>query len=215
VTIADLFRVGCFFPFPDQWIRKMHDHTIGACVKADTDRRFTPFEERISMSEKVALPSLSLPKQKTHWTVSVVIVAGVLLLILGAALYAVLQRQQAAEEAFAKAAADRAALVQAEIEKTKAETARAIAEAKKKEAETAAAIQAASQQKKAAQPVTDEEGQKKTAPVKKKGSHHGGAKVASKGASAPAAAAAAPAPAKPAPSSKASKDIDDLLRGLK
>jgi len=167
------------------------------------------------MGDKVALPSLNLPKQKTHWTVSVVIVAGVLLLILGAALYAVLQRQQKAEEAFAKAAADRAALVKAETEKAKAEAERAVAETKKKEAETAAS-NAAAQQKKVAQasPATDDDGVKKAA--KKKSSHHGGgSKVASKGGTTSAMPAQAATPSRPAPSSKASKDIDDLLRGLK
>jgi colicin import membrane protein len=165
------------------------------------------------MGDKVALPSLSLPKQKTHWTVSVVVVAGVLLLILGAALYAVLQRQQRAEEAFAKAAMDRADLVKAETEKAKAEAARAVAETRKKEAETAASL-AAAQQKKVVQSSvgSEDDGAKKAA--KKKSSHHGGSKVASKSAT-PAVPAQAPVSSRPPPSTKASKDIDDLLRGLK
>ena len=84
------------------------------------------------MGDKVALPSLSLPKQKTHWSVGVVIAASVMLLILVAAFYAVLQRQKAGEEAYAKRQADHAAAIKAETEKAKAEAERAVAEAKMK-----------------------------------------------------------------------------------
>jgi colicin import membrane protein len=160
------------------------------------------------MGDKVALPSLSLPKQRTHWSVGVVIAAGVLLLFLGAALYAVLQRQQAREEAYAKRQADQAALVKAETEKAKAEAAKAAAEAKKKEAEAAASSAAAAQSKAAQANRASEESSKKSS--KKKSTRKPGGKAVA--ASSPAAAAPA-APAKP--TSKASKDIDDLLRGFK
>jgi len=50
------FSRRCFFPFPDQWIQK-NARSYNWCLREATpDRRFTPFEERISMSEKVALP---------------------------------------------------------------------------------------------------------------------------------------------------------------
>jgi colicin import membrane protein len=163
------------------------------------------------MGDKVALPSLSLPKQRTHWTVGVVIAAGVLLLILGAALYAVLQRQQAAEEAYAKREADRAAMIKAETEKAKAEAEKAVAEAKKKEAEAAASNAAAAQSKAALANSASEDASKNKFANKKKPPKKAAGKPVT-AASAPAAATPA-APAKPA--SKASKDIDDLLRGFK
>jgi len=121
------------------------------------------------MGDKVALPSLSLPKQRTHWSVGVVIAAGVLLLILGAALYAVLQRQQAAEEAYAKREADHAAMIKAETEKVKAETEKASAEAKKKEAEAAASNAAAAQSKAAQASGAGDDASKNKSGNKKKG----------------------------------------------
>jgi cytoskeletal protein RodZ len=162
------------------------------------------------MGDKVALPSLSLPKQRTHWSVGVVIAAGVLLLILGAALYAVLQRQQAAEEAYAKREADHAAMIKAETEKVKAETEKASAEAKKKEAEAAASNAAAAQSKAAQASGAGDDASKNKSGNKKKGTK----KASGKTTAATGPAAAAPvAPAKP--TTKASKDIDDLLKGFK
>jgi cytoskeletal protein RodZ len=161
------------------------------------------------MGDKVALPSLSLPKQRTHWSVGVVIAGAVLLMILGAALYAVLQRQQAAEEAYAKREADRAAMVKAETEKARAEADRAVAETKKKEAE-AAASNAAVAQSKASQSNTSSDDASKNKAGKKK---------STKKASGKTTAASGPAPATPAApakqTTKASKDIDDLLKGFK
>jgi hypothetical protein len=162
------------------------------------------------MGDKVALPSLSLPKQRTHWSVGVVIAAGVLLLILGAALYAVLQRQQAAEEAYAKREADHAAMIKAETEKAKAEAERAHAEAKKKEAEAAASNAAVAQSKAAQASGAGDEASKNKSSSKKKGAKKTSGKTTA--ASGPATATPA-APAKPA--TKASKDIDDLLKGFK
>jgi cytoskeletal protein RodZ len=164
------------------------------------------------MSERVALPSLSLPKQRTHWSVGVVVAAGVLFLIMCGALYMVMQRQQAQEDAFAKRQADRKAELQAETEKAKAETQRAVAEAKKKEAETAAAAAAAAAQKKAAIVSPEDDAAK----AKKKASKKGTGKVAKGGVATPATPATPGAtPPKGAPSPKASKDIDDLLKSFK
>jgi len=81
------------------------------------------------MGEKVALPSLSLPKQRTHWSVFVVVAASVLFLIMCGALYMVLQRQQAAEDAFAKRQADHAAGLRAKAEAERAAAERAAADA--------------------------------------------------------------------------------------
>jgi hypothetical protein len=164
-----------------------------------------------SMGDKVALPSLSLPKQRTHWSVGVVIAATVLLIILGAALYAVLQRQQAAEEAYAKREADRAALVKAETEKAKAEAERAVAETKKKEAEAAASNAATAQSKAAQANNTGDDAAKKA--NKKKSAKKGSSSSPKVTATGPGPATPAPAP--PKQTSKASKDIDDLLRGFK
>ncbi len=164
------------------------------------------------MGSKVALPSLSLPKQRTHWSVGVVIAAGVLFVIMGGTLYAVMQRQQAAEEAYAKRQSDRAAELKAEAEKAKSEAERAVAEAKRKEAENAAALALAAAQKKNP-PASTEDEQAKAA--KKKAAHKGGGGKTAKVGS-PAAAPGAPAVVTPAkPTTKASKDIDDLLKGFK
>jgi hypothetical protein len=178
------------------------------------------------MGDKVALPSLSLPKQKTHWTVGVVIAAGVLFLVLGAAFYWVLRSRQAEADAYAKRESDHLARVIAETEKVQAEKARAdseraASEAKKKEvdAEGMAAQRKASANANAnananVNTSANEGGKKKSG-----GGHkNGGAKVS--GSSKPGAAAAPAAPATPAPpppkeKSKASKDIDDLLRSFK
>jgi hypothetical protein len=168
------------------------------------------------MGDKVALPSLSLPKQRTHWSVHVVIAASVLFLVMCGALYLVLQRQQAAEDAFAKRQADRAAELKAETEKAKAEASLAAAEAKKKEAETAAAAAAATAAKKAAAAAAasgDDEAAKAKKKVAKKG---GGGKGAKPGAATAALPGAPTPPAAPTKQqSKASKDIDDLLKGFK
>ena len=162
------------------------------------------------MGDKVALPSLSLPKQRTHWSVGVAIAAGVLLLILGAALYAVLQRQQAAEEAYAKREADHAAMIKAETEKAKAEAERAQAETKKKEAEAAASNAAVAQSKAAlANGASDDASKNKLGNKKKIIKRASGKTTAASG-----TATATPA-APPKPPTKASKDIDDLLKGFK
>lgn len=167
------------------------------------------------MGEKVALPSLSLPKQKTHWSVFVVVAASVLFLIMCGALYMVMQRQQAQEEAFAKRQADRAAELRAETEKVKAETERAAAEAKRKEAEAAAAAALAAAQKKAAAveaaAAADRDARKRGAGGAKKPG-----KAVAKAGPTPAQGAPAAAPAAPVKQqTKASKDIDDLLRSFK
>jgi cytoskeletal protein RodZ len=162
------------------------------------------------MGDKVALPSLSLPKQRTHWSVGVVIAGGVLLVILVAAFYAVLQNRQANEDAYAKRQAEKEAMVRAETEKAKAEAERAVAETKKKEAETAAS-NAATAQSKAAQANTSDDAAKKA--NKKKGAKKVSGKTTT-AASAPGPSPVAPPPPVK-PSSKASKDIDDLLRGFK
>lgn len=169
-------------------------------------------EEKDPMSDRVALPSLSLPKQRTHWSVFVVIAASVLFLIMCGALYLVLQRQQAQEEAYAKRQSDRATEIKMETEKVKAETEHATAEAKRKEAEAAAAAATAAAQKKAAAAAAEDEAAKA---ARRKGAKKGGGGKVAKGV-APAAAPGAPAAATPAkPTTKASKDIDDLLKSFK
>ena len=161
------------------------------------------------MGDKVALPSLSLPKQRTHWSVGVVIAGGVLLIILGAAFYTVQVRQREAEEAFAKRQADQTAMIRAEADKAKAEAERASAEAKRKEAE-ALASNAAAAQSKAAQANAGDDASKNKSGKKKTTKKAGGKPTTT--ASGPVAAPPG-APAKPA--TKASKDIDDLLKGFK
>ncbi len=187
--------------------------TIGACANGNTDCKFSTWKEKDLMGDKVALPSLSLPKQKTHWSVGVAVAAATLFLFLCAALYAVLQRQQAAEEAFAKRQADRAAMIKAETEKAKAETDRAVAEAKKKEAETAAAAAAAAAARSKPALASAGESSSKSKSSKRRSAHKGGKTSAS---SEPSLGSAPKAQSpKAQPSSKASKDIDDLLRGFK
>jgi uncharacterized small protein (DUF1192 family) len=152
--------------------------------------------------------------------VGVVIAAGVLFFALGAAFYAVLKNRQAESDALAKREADRVALVRAETEKVQAEKAkadaqRAASEAKKKEAEA----ETLAAQKRVIANASDDD--KKDKGKKKVGGAHkaGATKVASGKPGAPAAPAAAAAPAAPAAppkeKSKASKDIDDLLRSFK
>lgn len=166
------------------------------------------------MGDKVALPSLSLPKQRTHWSVFVVIAAGVMFLLMCAALYLVLERQQKAEEAFAKRQADHKAELRAKADMDRAAAERAAAEAKKKEAEVAAAAAAAAAAKRA--PVAsaaDDEAKAR----RKSSSRKSSSKSSSKGSPVPPGILnAAPSPAAPAkPQSKASKDIDELLKGFK
>ena len=171
------------------------------------------------MGDKVVLPSLSLPKQKTHWSVTVVIIAGIVLLIMGGALFAILHRQQAEAEAITKAASNKVALAEAEaakakaeVEKVKVEKEREEAEAKRKEAD-AKALAAA---KKASVPLAPESEQTALNRLMKKNKK---AKTTASSSSRPAlgAAPAAPEPVKPAPRqrSKESVDIDKLLQGLK
>ena len=160
------------------------------------------------MAEKAALPSLSLPKQRTHWSVFVVIGASALFLIMCGALYLVLQRQHDEEQAFAKRQSDRAAELKAKADADRAATERAKAEAKKKEAEAAAAAAAASAQKKAAQTVADTD----TGGTKRR-TRRSGRVAKAPAPSAPGTPAPPPPPAKPA--SKASRDIDDLLKSFK
>jgi hypothetical protein len=162
------------------------------------------------MGAKVALPSLSLPKQRTHWSVGVVIAGAALLIIFGAAFYTVQVRQREAEEAFAKRQADQTAMIKAEAEKARAEAERASAEAKRKEAE-ALASNAAAAQSKAAQANAGDDASKNKSSKKKIGAKKGSGKTTAT-ASGPVAAP----PSTPAkPTTKASKDIDDLLRGFK
>jgi colicin import membrane protein len=172
------------------------------------------------MGGKVALPSLSLPKQKTHWTVGVVIAAGVLFVVLGAAFYMVLRSRQAESDALGKRDSDRLEVIKAEkekaeAEKAKAEAEKAAAEAKKKEAEAAAL---AAQKKAAA--AAAEDAKKDKGKTRSGGRRGSGAKVANAAsgagsASAPSAAPAAPVAAPKPSASKASKDIDDLLKSFK
>jgi hypothetical protein len=170
------------------------------------------------MGDKVALPSLNLPKQRTHWSVGVVIAGGVLLLILAGAFLAVIRSQQAKAEAFARRDADRAEAIKAETERLKAETERASAEARKKQAEANAsnAAAAAAQSKPVVASNDASPSKAKASSSKKKGSHKGS--VADSGSrpalAAPGSPVAPAAPPKPA-SSKASKDIDDILKGFK
>jgi hypothetical protein len=166
------------------------------------------------MADKVALPSLSLPKQRTHWSVYVVIAAGAMFLIMCAALYMMLKRQNEAEVAFAKrqeahqaelmakVAADHSAVERAAAEK-------AASEAKRKESEATAAAA----KKVAVVSADDGQAAKKKGPTKKSGP----AKTVAKGPAGPAlpGAPAAPPPPPPKAKSKASQDIDDLLRGFK
>jgi hypothetical protein len=170
------------------------------------------------MGEKVAaLPSLSLPKQKTHWSVFLVIASGATFLILSAAWYTVMNQRNKAEMAYTQQQEAKTNLIKAEADKARAEKERTEAEIKKKEAEAAAAAAQAAAQKKAAQTAVTEEDQKK----KKKSGKGSSKTVASKGSTpalAPTAGGtpAAPEPPKPKPtSSKASKDIDDLLKSFR
>jgi cytoskeletal protein RodZ len=164
-------------------------------------------EEKHPMAEKVALPSLSLPKQRTHWSVHVVIAASVLFLVMCAAFYLVLQRQKDAEAAFAKRQEDHAVELKAKAEAERAAAERATPEAKKTEAETAAAAAAdATEKKKAAAAAAA------TQEASKRKASRRSTKVAKGGAtSSPSAPAAAPEK----PRSKESKSIDDLLKSFK
>ena len=164
------------------------------------------------MGDKVALPSLSLPKQRTHWSVGVVIAGAVLLIILGGAFYTVQVRQREAEEAFAKRQTDHTAMLKAEAEKSKAAAELASAETKKKEAETAASNAAAAQSKAAQASGGGDDASKKKGGTKKAGTKKAGGKTTTATASGPVPATPG---AVPKPSTKASKDIDDLLKGFK
>ncbi len=167
------------------------------------------------MADKVALPSLSLPKQRTHWSVFVVIAAGAMFLIMCAALYLMLKRQHEAEVAFAKRQEAHAAELKAKVEADHAAVERAAAEKAAAEAKRKADEAAAAAAKKVAVVATDDAtGAKKKAPKKASG----GTKTVAKGGTPAAAtpgAPAAPPPPPPKQQSKASKDIDDLLRGFK
>ena len=176
------------------------------------------------MGDKVALPSLNLPKQRTHWTVGIVIAASLLFMVLGGAFYTVMKNRQAEADAIARREADRLASLKAEIEKAqadraKAEAEKAASEAKRK-ADDAATVNA---QKRAAVPAaTASDDDKKDKGKKKSGGGHkgNGTKVANGKAGAPAsgpaaAAAPTPAPAAAPTKSKASKDIDDLLKSFR
>jgi biopolymer transport protein ExbB/TolQ len=167
------------------------------------------------MGDKVALPSLSLPKQRTHWSVFVVVAAGVMFLLMCAALYLVLERQQKAEEAFAKRQEDHRAELKAKADMDRAAAERAAAEAKKKQAETAAAAAAAAAAKRSALAKADDEAAKSA--YKRASARRSSSSKSSSKSPVPAGILnAAPAPAPPPKQqSKASKDIDDLLRGFK
>jgi hypothetical protein len=166
------------------------------------------------MADKVALPSLSLPKQRTHWSVFVVIAAGAMFLIMCAALYLMLKRQHEAELAFAKRQEAHAAELRAKVEADHAAVERAAAEKAAAEAKRKADEAAAAAAKKVAAVATDDATGAKKKVAKKSG---GGTKTVAKGTPAAAApgAPAAPPPPPPKAQSKASKDIDDLLRGFK
>jgi hypothetical protein len=177
---------------------------------------------REPMSDRVVLPSLSLPKKKTHWMVMVVVVSSITLLVLGGTLFMLLYRQQAERDAIVRAESEKLELAKAQAEKAKADVAKAIlekekaaADAKKKELEAKAALIA----KQAAPTIAPSE--KKGAPAPGRSSRRrwgkrGGPAVASKTTPAAAAPATQPAaPPKPArPSSKASSDIDAILKGF-
>jgi hypothetical protein len=165
------------------------------------------------MADKVALPSLSLPKQRTHWSVYVVIAAGAMFLIMCAALYMMLKRQHEAEVAFAKRQEAHQMELQTRVEVDRAAVDRiaaekSAAEAKRKEAEAAAAAA----KKVAVVSADDGHDPKKKGPKKP-----GSTKTVAKGPTAPAIPGAPAAPPPPAPKakSKASQDIDDLLKGFK
>jgi hypothetical protein len=164
------------------------------------------------MGDKVALPSLSLPKQRTHWSVFVVIAASAMFLIMCVALYLMLKRQHEAEEAFAKRQEAHQAELKAKVEvdhaaAERAAAERAAAEAKRKEAEAAAAAA----KKMAVVSADDGQGTKRKL-LKKPG----GLKPIAKGPATPALPGIpAPPPPPPKQQSKASKDIDDLLKGIK
>jgi hypothetical protein len=100
------------------------------------------------MSDKVVLPSLDLPGQKTHWTVITVIGGGVVVLLMGAIFLAVVHKQQVSQETAARAVEARAREAAAQVEKMKLE---AIAAAEK--AKAAAAAAAAEKARAAAGPV--------------------------------------------------------------
>jgi len=96
------------------------------------------------MSDKVVLPRLDLPGQKTHWTVVAVIGGGVLVLLMAAIFLVVVHKQQAAQEAVVRAADARAKEAAAQVEKMKLEAAAA---------ERARAAAAAAEKAKSAGPV--------------------------------------------------------------
>jgi hypothetical protein len=174
------------------------------------------------MSDRVVLPSLSLPKKKTHWTVMVVVVSSITLLVLGGTLFMLLYRQQAERDALAKVESEKLELAKVQAEKAKAEVAKAIldkekaaADAKKKELDAKAAL--AAKQAAPAVATSDAKGPAPKYSGRRRWSKRGG----NGGVNKPTAAAASPAeqpvaaPPKPArPTSKASNAIDALLKGF-
>jgi hypothetical protein len=184
-----------------------------ACTKGNSDCKLNPGEEKKFMADKVALPSLSLPKQRTHWSVYVVIAAGAMFLIMCVALYMMLKRQHEAEVAFAKRQEAHQAELKAKVEADHAAVERAAAEKAAAEAKRKADEAAAAAAKKLATASADT-GQptKRRAPKRSSST-----KTVAKGSTSSAlpGAPAAPPPPPPKPKSKASQDIDELLKGFK
>jgi hypothetical protein len=105
--------------------RKRAQRTLGACAKSKSDRRVIAPGGTSSMSDKVVLPRLDLPGQKTHWAIVAVVGGSVLVLLMAAIFLVVVHKQQAAQEAAARAVEDRAKGAAAQIEKMKLEAAAA------------------------------------------------------------------------------------------
>ena len=87
------------------------------------------------MSDKVVLPRLDFPGQKAHWAFVAVIGGGVLVFLLAAIFLVVVHKQQAAQEASARAVESRAKEAAAQVEKMRLQA----AAAEKARAEAAAA----------------------------------------------------------------------------
>ena len=78
------------------------------------------------MSDKVVLPRLDLPGQKTHWAVVAVIGGGVLVLLMAAIFLIDVHKQQAGQGAAARAMEARAKEAASQVEKLKLEAAVAV-----------------------------------------------------------------------------------------
>jgi hypothetical protein len=163
------------------------------------------------MSDKVALPSLDLPGQKTHWAVIAVVGGAVLVLAMAAIFLIVVHKQQASQEAAVRAVEARAKEAAAQVEKLKLEAVAAAEKAK------AAAAAAAAEKAKPATPVAVAEGAGSASDgdpnaAAKKKAHKSGRK---QGRSGVPTTARNGGDETPAPSRKADPSLDALLRGLK